>query len=159
MLHLALFCLLVVGQVPPPPLPHPPGIQPAEQPPADAKAQREWLLAHFLVDMEMRGIFDAKKYQDIEQMVNKMTPPQLGKLVRYYQQRKAEVEASEARAEAHLRSLEEYRDFLKRELETRIRARQQAVAQFGPAIVPLQVYALPVYVYPPYYASPHHHHH
>ena len=52
MLHVALLCLFV-GQVPPPPVPHPP--EGYEQ------SQREWLLDHLLADLRAQGKLDAQK--------------------------------------------------------------------------------------------------
>ena len=53
MLHAAFFCLLV-GQVPPPPVPHPPESY-QQSPSADPKAQREWLLDHLTADLQAQG--------------------------------------------------------------------------------------------------------
>ena len=133
MLHVALLCLLI-GQVPPPPIPHPPDGQSASaaELPSSSQAKREWFLAHLIVDMQTQGKFDAQKYHEIEAMLNKMSASQLGVLVEYYQQRQAQVEASQqAQAEANLRHLEAYRDYLERELEWKIATRQQAQAMMG----------------------------
>ena len=167
MLHVAVFCLLV-GQAPPPPVPHPPEGQAASaaKAPSSSQADREWLLAHFLVDMQAQGKFDAQKYHEIEAMLKKMSASQLGVLVEYYQQRKAQVRgvATGPNAEANLRRLEAYRDYLERELQSRIAARQQAqairdslLAAEQPAWVAPNVYAAPAwpyYVYRPYYYAP-----
>ena len=68
MLHVALLCLLV-GQVPPPPVPHPPESyteSPSDQPPADPQAQREWLKSHLVADLRSQGKLDAQKQVEIE---------------------------------------------------------------------------------------------
>ena len=122
MLHLALICLLV-GQVPPPPVPHPPERyeQPsssAGQSPANPQAQRDWILAHLLADMQAQGKLDAQKRQEVERMVSNLTVPQVVELVRYYQQQLAQ-------AQANLRSLKEYRDSLNRDLQLKIAMNRQ----------------------------------
>jgi len=131
MLHVALFCLLV-GQVPPPlAIPQPPNSQSpaAAELPSTPQAQREWLLAHLIVDMQAQGKHDAQKYREIESMLNNVSASQLGVLVNYYQQRKAQVEAwQKAQAESNLRRLEAYRDSLKRELVWKIATLQQEQA-------------------------------
>jgi hypothetical protein len=116
MLHVALLYLLV-GQVPPP-VPHPPESYKespaADQPPADPQAQREWLLAHLVDDLEAQGKLDAQKYREIERMLKNASDEQLGTAVQYYQQRKAQAEAEQlAQAQANLHRLEAYRDRLK----------------------------------------------
>ena len=97
MFHVALL-FLVAGQVAPPPpaaaipprrscgLATPAPALPADQPPADVQRQREWLLAHFIVDMQAQGKFDAQKYHETETMLKDMTASQVGVLVQYYQQ-------------------------------------------------------------------------
>ena len=142
MLHLVLVCLLV-GQVPPPPVPFPPnpshGSAAESRPGSSPQAQREWLLAHLIVDMQMKGQYDASKYHEIERMVNNMRPSQLGVLDDYYQQRKAQVEAWEqAQAEANLHRLEAYRDHLKRELawKQQVYQQEQAITAYGSAPPP-----------------------
>ena len=157
MLHVALLCLLV-GQVPPPPAPHlpstpsypsvgqslppppSPGItpgkqaSPADQPPTDPQAQRSWLLARLIGDMQRQGQYDAQKYHAIEAMLNKMSPSQVSVLIQVYQQRKAQVESWQlAQAQANLRRLEAYRDYLKRELERRMQVypQEQAITAYG----------------------------
>ena len=167
MLHVALLCLLV-GQVPPPPLPHPPESykesSPNDQPPADSKGQREWLVAHLVAELQAQGKLDAQKKQDIETMVNMATDEQLGHAVQYYQQRKAQQLAE---AQANLRRLEAYRDRLKVEVERRkqVYQQEQAMMAYGSALAAQQFqwqlgqfYAAQAW---PYYYSPypHHHHH
>ncbi len=153
MLHVALLCLLF-GQVPPPPAPRPPDDhQPpvADQAPSAPQAQREWLLTHLIVDMQAQGKYDGQKYREIERMLNGMSDSQLGALVQYYQDRKAQVLAQ---AEADLHRLEAYRDYLKREVERRKHG--QVVIQFsGGFAAP----AWPYYASQPYYYPPHHHRH
>jgi hypothetical protein len=174
MLHVALLCVLV-GQAPPPPVPHPPEGQaaPAAKAPSNSQANREWLLAHLIVDMQAQGKFDAQKYHDMEALLNNMSASQLGVLVEYYQQRKAQVEAlQQAQAEANLRRLEAYRDCLERELQWKIASREQArgmmdsmlAAQQPPWAMPnfYAVQAWPYYVPGPYYYAPrayHRHYH
>ena len=185
----AAFLCLVIGQVPPPPPPAY-GPQISEQSPSSSapstnpQAQREWLLAHLIVDMlslrdnscsennmQAQGKYDAQKYQDIERILNNMSPSQLGVLVQYYQERKAQVAASQqAEAEANLHRLQAYRDHLKRELEWRIATRQQeqAITEYGSSLAAQQTqwamqnfYAAQAWPYHGgYYAAyPHHHHH
>ncbi len=139
MLHAALLTAsLLVGQVPPPPPPPRPssGYQaPAkEQPPSTPQAQREWLFAHLIVDMQAQGKFDARKPEEIEAMLKNVSPSQLGYLVQYYQERKAHVASWElAQAEANLRHLKAYRNQLKRDLEfqTATHQREQALTAYG----------------------------
>ena len=179
MLHVALLCLLV-GQVPPPnpqvpyssagqsslPPPPAPGITPstAEQPPTDPQAQRAWLLGHLVADMQAQGKYDAQKVQAAEAALNKMTPTQVAASVQYYQQRKSQVEAWQlAQAQANLRRLEAYRDYLKRELERRMAVypQEQAMMAYTSALAAQQAQwamrnfyaaqAWPYYGYPPYY--------
>ncbi|MGO8750207.1 MAG: hypothetical protein ACLQNE_30035 [Thermoguttaceae bacterium] len=172
---------------PPPPAavapPPPAAALPADQPPADVQRQREWLLAHFIVDLQAQGKFDAQKYHETEAMLKEMTASQVGVLVQFYQQRKAQVVASqEAQANAELRRLETYRDHLKRELERKLDTSQQTQAMPAPyapmpapympmpapyTFLPTQppllwsvpptyvVPSVPYYVYRPYY--PYHH--
>lgn len=89
MLYAALLTTsLLLGQVPPPPPPNPAGgsQSPAkEQPPSSPQAQREWLFAHLIVDMQALGKFDAQRSHDIEAVLKNMSPSQLGFLVQYYQ--------------------------------------------------------------------------
>ena len=186
MLQVALLCLLV-GQVPPPPAPPPPEIysqapsSPADQlPPSNnPQAQREGLLVHFIVDMQAQGKYDAQKYREVERMVNNMTASQLGVLVQYYQERKAQVGAwQEAQAEENLRHLEAYRDYLKRELEWKsaVRQQEQVITAYTSALAAQQAqwamqnfyaaqawpyYFQPYAVYRPFYNAlyPYHHHH
>jgi len=176
MLHVALFCLLI-GQVPPPPIPQPPDSyrqsSSADELPSTPQAQREWLLAHLIVDMQAQGKYDAQKYREIESMLNNVSTSQLGVLVQYYQQRKAQAEAWQlAQAETNLRRLEAYRDSLKRELDWKIATRQQEqrITVYGSALAAQQgqwalqnFYAAqswPYYVNRPYYSpQPHRHHH
>jgi hypothetical protein len=170
MLHVAFLCLLV-GQLPPlPPVPHPPDSyeQSSSSSSASSSAQREWLLAHLIVDMQAQGKYDAQKYHDIERMLNNMTPSQLGVLVEYYQQRKAQVEAWQQReAEADLHRLQAYRDSLKRELEWKIatRRQEQAITAYGSALAAQQTqwamqnfYAARAWPSNRPFYYPHHHH-
>ena len=127
MLHVALLCLLV-GQVPPPPVPHPPESyteSPSDQPPADPQAQREWLLSHLTADLQSQGKDDAQKQSEIETMLKNVTDEQLTHAIQYYQRRKA---AQLAEAEANLHRLEAYRDQLKLEVERRQQTYQQQQA-------------------------------
>ena len=79
--------------------------------------------------MQAQGKYDAQKYREIESMLNNVSASQLGVLVNYYQQRKAQVEAwQKAQAESNLRRLEAYRDSLKRELVWKIATLQQEQA-------------------------------
>jgi hypothetical protein len=172
MFHVALLFLVIGQAAPPPPAP----ALPADQPPVDVQRQREWLLAHFIVDMQAQGKFDAQKYHEVETMLKDMTASQVGVLVQYYQQRKTQVAASQdAQANAELRRLEAYRDRLKRELERKLDTSQQPRAMTVPytpmtspyAFLPTQppllwsvpptyiVPSVPYYVYRPYY--PYHH--
>ena len=140
MLHVALLCLFV-GQVPPPPVPHPPETykesSPSDQPPADPKAQREWLLFHLVDDLQAQGKLDDQKYREVEAMVNGVTDKQLGHAVDYYQQRKAE---QLAQAEANLHRLQAYRDRLKVEVERRkeVYQQEQAITAYGSALAAQQ---------------------
>ena len=104
MFHVVRSCFCLPGKWPR----HRPLLRvPADQPPADVQRQREWLLAHFIVDMQAQGKFDARKYQEIETMLKGMTASQVGVLVQDYQQRKTQVAASrEVQANAELRRLE-----------------------------------------------------
>jgi hypothetical protein len=181
MLQIAFFCL-IVGQVPPPPVPHAPESNgkssPADKsrPADDPQAQRKWLLSHITADLQAQGQLDAAKYHDVEQMVNNVRDSQLGKVIQHYQQRKAQVEAE---AKANLRRLQAYRDALKRELQWRIAVSRQeqaltpsasapaAVAQSGQFAMqdfyPAQAWPdyaqsyTPYTVYRPYYYAPHPH--
>ena len=159
MLHFAFLCLFV-GQVPPPPVPHPPqGFKessPDDQPPADPQGQREWLFAHLTADLHSQGKLNAQKRQEVEQMVNSVTDNQVAILVQHYQQQLAE-------AQANLRRLQAYRDRLKVEVERRkqVYEQEQAMAAYGSALAaqPAQwamggFYAAPYY----YYVPPRHHH-
>ena len=174
MLHVALLCLLV-GQVPQPPVPHPPesyeqspSYPSANQLPADPKAQREWLLAHLVDDLEAQGKLDAHKYREVESMLKNATDGQVGAAVQYYQQRKAQVEAEQlAEAQANLRRLQAYRDRLKLEVARRnqVYQQEQAMMDYGSALAQQQgqwamgnFYAAQAWPY--YYAPyPHYHHH
>lgn len=175
MSHVVLLAVCLLGQVPPPPAPaYSPGDRPStDQPPSDSQAKREWLLAHLIVDMQMKGQYDAKKYHEIEAMLENMSPSQLGVLAQYYEQRKTQVEAwQKAEAVTNLRRLEAYRDHLKRELEWKLQTHQQeqAITQYGSQLAQQmfqwqlgQFYAAqawPYYYRPHYYSwnSPHYHH-
>jgi hypothetical protein len=160
MLHVALLCLLV-GQVPPPPVPHPPeSYKDSDRPTADPTAQRKWLRDHLVADLRSQGKGDAQKFREVEAMVNSATDKQLGQAVQYYQQRKAEQLAE---AEANLHRLEAYRDRLKVAVERRkqVYEQEQAMAAYGFALAQQQFqwllgqfYAAPFYVNPPYYFVP-----
>ena len=155
MLQVAFLCL-VVGQVPPPPVPHLPESY-EQSSSADSKAQREWLLDHLLADLRAQGKLNAQKQQDVERMVNEATDSQVDHAVQYYQQQLAQ-------AQENLRRLIAYRDNLKREVERRkqVYQQEQAITAYGSALAAQQAqwamgnfYAAPYY-YAPY---PHHHHH
>ncbi len=158
MLPVAFLCLLV-GQVPPPPVPHPPESY-AQSPSVDSKAQRGWLLDHLLADLRAQGKLDAQKQQDVERVVNEATDSQVDHAVQYYQQQLAQ-------AQANLRRLQAYRDNLKREVERRkqVYQQEQAITAYGSALAAQQAqwamgsfYAAQAWPY--YYAPyPHHHHH
>ncbi len=116
MLHVALLCLLV-GRVPPPPVPQSYcQSSPEDQPPADPKAQRKWLMDHLIADLQSQGKYDAQKFCEIETMLNSVTDEQVSHALQYYQRRKAQQFAE---AEANLHRLEAYRDRLKLEVEHR----------------------------------------
>jgi len=171
---------MLFGQVPPPPVPYAQSPSAAVEVPADPQAQREWLLAHLIVDMQLQGKYDAQKYQEIQRMLNNASDSQIAALASYYQERKAQVEASQmAQAQANLRSMEAYRNRLKVEVERRraVYQQEQAIMSYGSALAAQQaqwamqnVYAAQAW---PYYAQPwpytvyrpylgpdqHHHHH
>jgi len=163
MIHVAFFCLLI-GQVPPPPMPHPPESY-KESTPADSQAEREWLLDHLFADLQAQGKLDAQKRQEVERMVNRATDLQIAHAVQHYRDLSAQVEAQKlAEAQANLRRLQAYRDDLKREVERRkeVYQKEQAMMAYGSALAAQQAqwamgnfYAAPYY-YAPY---PHHHHH
>ena len=150
MLHVALLCLFV-GQVPPPPVPHPP--EGYEQ------SQREWLLDHLLADLRAQGKLDAQKEEEVERMVNNVSDSQVAELVQYYQQQLAQ-------AQANLRRLQAYRDRLKLEVERRkeVYQQEQAITTYGSALAAQQgqwamqnfyaAQAWPYYASPPYYYAP-----
>jgi hypothetical protein len=179
MLHAAILCLFV-GQVPPPPAPlkseqlqshasgdrTSPTPQPKQSdeqadlvpPDSDPKVQRDWLLAHLMLDLHAQGKLDAKRRQDIERMVNNVSDSQIAELVKYYQAQEL------AQAQANLRRLQAYRDALRKELawKTAISRQEQAMAAAGPALSAQQgqwvvpnIYAAPPTFYAaPYYAQP-----
>jgi hypothetical protein len=82
MLPFALLCILV-GQVPPPPAPYDQSLPSTTESPTGPQAQREWLLAHLIVDMQAQGKYDAQKYQDIQRMLNNVSDSQVAALVQY----------------------------------------------------------------------------
>ncbi len=150
MLPVAFLCLLV-GQLPPPPVPHPPG----SSSPADPQTQREWLLDHLLTDLRAQGKLTEQKRQEVEQMVNEATDSQVDHAVQYYQQQLAQ-------AQANLRRLQAYRDYLKREVERRRRVyeQEQAITAYGSALAAQQAqWAMGTFYAAPYYANRHRHHH
>jgi parvulin-like peptidyl-prolyl isomerase len=176
-----VFLAAVVGQVPPPPpVPAtsvPAGVASAELP-AAPQAQREWLLARLIVDMQAQGKYDAQKYLEIQRMLDNVSDSQVAALVSYYQERKAQVQAVQAaQAEAELRRLQAYRDRLRAEVEQRkqVYQQQQAAAAYSSALAAQQTrwvmlniqaaQAWPYYAYPWPHAAyrphcgPHHHHH
>ena len=108
---------------------------------ADPKAQREWLLAHLVDDLEAQGKLDAQKYRNIETMLKNATDGQVGAAVQYYQQRKAQVEAEQlAQAQANLSRLQAYRDRLKLEVARRsqVYQQEQAMMAYGSALAQQQ---------------------
>ncbi len=149
MFHVALLCLLI-GQVPPPPVPHPP----ESSSPADPQTQRQWLLDHLTADLQAQGKLDAQKRQEVERMVNNVSDSQVAELVQYYQQQLAQ---------ANLRRLEAYRDRLKVEVEQRkqVYEQEQAITAYGSALAAQQAqWAMGnFYAAPPYYYVPPRHHH
>jgi hypothetical protein len=166
MLQVAFLCL-VVGQVPPPPVPHPPESYeqstPADaSPPADPQAQREWLLSHLVADLRAQGKLDAQKHSEVEAMLKNASDSQVGKAVQYYQQRKAQQLAE---AQANLRRLQAYRDRLKVEVERRkeVYEQEQAITAYGSALAAQQAQWAMGNFYTaqawPYYVPPRHHHH
>ena len=172
----AAFVCLLVGQVPPPPLPQTPEqvraasggptparaprrrwpqagalaaqTAPVDQPPPanDPKAQREWLLARLTVDLAAQGKLDQQKAGELRRMINGVSDVQIAALVQYYQAQEL------ARAKANLARLQAYRDALKREVDWKIATsrQEQAMAAAGP---PLAVQSVP-FVVPSYYAAP-----
>lgn len=172
MLQVALLCLLV-GQVPPPPIPHPPESysqsSSSDQSPADPQSQREWLLSHLVADLQAQGRLDAQKYRDVERMVHNVSDSEVRQLVQYYRDLSKQAEARQlAEAQANLRRLEAYRDRLKVEVERRkqIYEQEQAMAAYSSALAAQQAqwamgnfYAGPYYAARPYYYLPHHHRH
>jgi hypothetical protein len=100
MLHIAFFCL-AVAQIPPPPaplLPESNAQSSAESALTDPKAQREWLLAYLTQQTRAQGKLDAKKYREIEKMVNNVQDNHLGKLIRYYQDHNAQPNLGHSQA-------------------------------------------------------------
>ena len=161
MLQVAFLCL-VVGQVPPPPVPHPP--ESYESPSVDSKAQREWLLNHLFADLQAQGKLDAQKQREVETMVNRATDQQIAHAVQYYRDLSAQVEAQQlAEAQANLRRLQAYRDYLKREVERRkqVYQQEQAMMAYGSALAAQQAQWAMQNFYAPYYYAPypHYHHH
>ena len=153
MLHVALLCLLV-GQVPPPPVPHPPESYTqslSDQSPADPQAQREWLLSHLVADLQAQGKYDVQKQVEIETMLKNVTDEQLTHAIQYYQQRKA---AQLAEAEANLHRLEAYRDQLKVAVERRkeVYQQEQAIMAYGSALAAQKAqWSMGSFYYAPYY--------
>ena len=170
MSHILLIALLV-GQIPPPPaplLPESKAQSTAESAPADPKAQREWLIAYLADQMEAQGKLDAKKYREIEKMVDNVQDRHLGKLIQYYQDRKAQTNLGGS-------------EVLNRETQWKIAISRQEQAQgemqYSPRLAvqqppwamqnvnaaPIQdVYAIQPWPYPaywPYYPVLHHRHH
>jgi hypothetical protein len=122
MLHVALLCLFV-GQIPPPPrplLPQSNAQSSAESALTDPKAQREWLITYLAEQMEAQGKLDAKKHREIEKMVNNVQDRHLGKLIRYYQDRKAQANLGRSLANG---------DSLNWDLQWRIAISRQEQAQ------------------------------
>jgi len=164
MLHVALLCL-IVGQIPPPPLPQSYNDSShVDQPPADAKGQRDWLFSHLVAELQAQGKLDAQKKLDIEATVNRATDEQLSHAVQYYQQRKAEQLAE---AQANLHRLEAYRDWLKVQVERRrqVYQQEQAITAYGSALAAQQAqwamggfYVAPFFVAPPLHYLPRRHH-
>jgi len=164
---------MVVTQVPPPPVPLLPksnAQSTAESALTDPKAQREWLIAYLAEQMEAQGKLDAKKYREIEKMVNNVQDRYLGKLIRYYQDRKAQANLGRSRANG---------DSLNRELQWKIAISRQEQAkgdmQYSPRLpvqqppwamqnfnaAPIQdVYTIQPWRYPVYwpYYMPYLHH-
>ena len=116
--------------------------------------------------MQRQGRYDAQKYHAIEAMLNKMNPSQVSVLIQVYQQRKAQVEAWQlSQAQANLRRMEAYRDYLKRELEGRMQVypQEQAITAYGSWLAGQQAqwamqnfYAAQAwpYYFQPYYYGP-----
>lgn len=158
MLQVAFLCL-VVGQVPPPPVPYPPESY-EQSPSANSQTQREWLLNHLVADLQAQGKLNDQKQQEVERMVSEATDRQVNDAVQYYQQQLAQ-------AQANLRRLQAYRDRLKVEVERRKQVHEQelAITAYGSALAAQQAqwamgnfYAAQAWPY--YYAPyPHHHHH
>ena len=156
MLHVAFFCL-VIGQVPPPPVSHPPesyerSPSPNDQPPADPQSQREWLLSRLVADLQAQGKLNAQKRQEVERMVSEATDRQVNDAVQYYQQQLAQ-------AKAKLRRLQADRDNLKRDVERRkeVYAKEQAITAYGSALAAQQAQSVMGNFYAgqarPYYAA------
>lgn len=174
MLHVAFLCLFV-GQLPSPPAPLLPAsnAQPAvESAPSDPKAQREWLIAYLAEQMEAQGKLDAKKYREIEKMVNNVQDRHLGKLIQYYQDRKAQanVDQSKARSESLNRELQWKIAISRQEqaqgdmgLSPRLAVQQSPWAMQNFNAAPIQdVYKTQPWPYPaywPYYPFLYHRHH
>ena len=157
MLHAAFFCLLV-GQVPPPPVPHPPESY-ERSPSAESPIQGPAGMAAGPLDRRFAGAgqLNAQKQREVERMVNEAIDRQVDDAVQYYQQQLAQ-------AQANLRRLIAYRDYLRREVERRkqVYEQEQAITAYGSALAAQQAqwamgnfYAAPYY-YAPY---PHHRHH
>jgi len=168
MFHIVFFCL-VVGQVPPPPpVPQSPSVADQSPPANNPQAQREWLLAYLTERAQAEGKLDATKYRDIEKMVNNVQDSHLGKLVQYYQDRKAQ---GEAQVEADLRRSQnrelQRKTALSRQEQAQgdMQYRSSRAAQQGQVVYPAQptpraiqdIYAVPpwpYYFYRPYYYAP-----
>ena len=165
------FLWLLYGQVPPPPVPQPPDgysqSTSAAELPSSPEARREWLLAHLIADMHAQRKYSATKVHEIEAKLNNMSASQLGTLVQYYQQRKAQVDAAQlAQAEDNLRRMQDYRDRLKMEVERRSQVYDQgrAITAYGSALAAQQAQwamqtfyaaqAWPYYGNRPYYYAP-----
>ena len=92
--------------------------QSLDPPPADAPGQRQWLLAHMIVDMQMRGVYNSSAYHQVEEMVKTKNDQQIGAMVNYYQVKKSQMDPQQySEAVANLQRLEAYRRARLQELE------------------------------------------
>jgi len=114
----------------------------------ETQQQRDWLLAHLIVDMQAQGQYDVEKYQKVEKMINNMSDSQINVLIEYYKQRKAEVKETNQQivakkqavlqqAQINLEKAKAFRNYLltlKLQYELQIRKQEIAITNWGSAI-------------------------
>lgn len=117
---------------------------------AEAQDAREWLLGHLIADMQERGGYNAEKYEEVQKKIDAMSDRQIGVLIQYYKQAKAQAVAAQHKesaqlreAQAELAKAQAYRNRLRREMEVveRYKQNEAELLELGGSIVKNQIRA------------------